>query len=38
MEIDPLFNGIREDPEFAAIRAESIRKQTSFLQSRTTTR
>ena len=34
MDNDPLFDGIRKDPEFAAIRAEAVRKQRAFLESR----
>ncbi len=34
MDNDPLFQAIRTDPEFAAIRAEALRKQKAFLESR----
>jgi len=35
---DPLFDGIRKDPGFAAIRAEAIRKQRAFLERRASLR
>jgi eukaryotic-like serine/threonine-protein kinase len=34
MDNDPLFDGVRSDPEFTAIRAEAIRKQKAFLENR----
>ena len=34
MDRDPLLEGIRHDPEFAAIRKESARRQKDFLGRR----
>ncbi len=34
MDNDPLFDSIRQDPEFAAIRAEAIHKQQEFVDRR----
>ena len=35
MDNDPLFDGLRTEPAFAAIRANAIRRQKTFLESRT---
>ena len=34
MDTNPLFDSIRKDPEFAAVRAEAIRKQKDFVAQR----
>ena len=37
MDVDPLWKPVRKTPEFAAIRAEAIKKQQAFVAGRTAT-